>query len=199
MEKFLFNGGTVIADEGFGLRDLNTWMRVGDINLKPIMNARLSERRFIQGEQGVSFMGERLGARLYTSEINAENAEAVAEFDSGAPAVQLIRYGRGKIYLSGIALGYTYAANGSKTIERFFTEIMAEQGIEPYKFADFSGGIYEKRLRSGDNTIVFIFNLSDADKTVNLDGCIIAHGADAVVDGRNMTVRSGGIGYAVVE
>lgn len=199
LEKFLENGGTIIADEGFGLRDLNTWMRVGDFNCKPLMTARLSERRkMYRREEYFDFMGERARIYPYKSEINVENAEVLAKFDNGLPAMHSVNYGKGKIYVSGVSIGYAYDVTEAAVWEKFLDSVMAKAGIEKYKFADVKNGIYEKRTQKGDNEIVFIFNCSPEDKTVDLEKNIIASGADAICEGTKMTVKAGDIGYAVI-
>ena len=199
LERFLERGGTVIADEGFGLRELNTWMRIGDIDLPSLMSARLCERRNMwRKEEYVDILGEKTPIFPFKSEISAHSAEAVSSFANGEPAIQLISSGNGKIYLSGIALGYIYHEAEAKGVEKLIEQIMSSCGIEKYKFADFKDGIYEKRLASQNETIVFIFNNSEHDKSIELDSKIIAFGADAIVDESKMTVKSGEIGYAVV-
>ena len=121
-----------------------------------------------------------------------------SRFDDGAPMLQSINCGKGKIYFSGISMGYCYDETESRGIEKFLQLIMDECGIEKYKNSDFKNGIYEKHLLTENERIIFIFNNSTVDKTAVLDGYIIAFGADAVVDGNRMTVRSGEIGYAVI-
>lgn len=199
LKKFLENGGTVIADEGFGLRDMNTWLRVGDINVKPILTARLSERRCTANkEEYIELMGEKTRILPYKSEINAENAEVIASFENGLPAIQRISSENGQVYLLGVSIGYSYNETKATSIEKFTEGIMTDAGIEKYKYADFKNGIYEKRLKNNDKTIVFIFNNSNEDKTFELEGEISAFGADAVVEENKMTVKSGEIGYAVI-
>lgn len=200
LEEFLENGGIVVADEGFGLRDMNTWMRVGDINLKPLMTARLCERRNMRcKEEYVDVMGEKTKIFPFKSEIKAENAQTVSTFANGLPAIQIINVGKGKIYLSGISIGYIYHETEAHGLETLINKIMCDCGIEKYKFADFKNGIYEKRLTTPTNNIVFIFNTSDNAKTVELDGDIVAFGADAIIDGKKMTVNMGEIGYAITK
>ena len=200
LEKFLKNGGTVIADEGFGLRDLNTWMRVGDLNCAPIMKARLMERRrTLRKEECVSLMGERVKILPYKSWYNVEGGKVLASFDDGTPAMHEIPSGNGKIYLCGVPVGYGYEATRDEAYESFVDGILCEAGIEKYKLADVKKCIYEKRTVNGDKEIVYIFNSSDEDKTFDLEKTVVAFGADAVVDGSRMTVPSGGIGYAVIE
>ena len=199
LREFLARGGSVIADEGFGLRDLNTWMRVGDINLKPLITARLRERRStLRSEEFVDLMGEKTRILPYKSEVAVENAEVIAAFENGKPAIQMVRSGNGKIYLSGVSLGYIYEKTEAKGVENFMNGILQDAGIRKYRFADFKNGVYEKRLLSEDREIVFIFNMSENDKTVSLDRKIVAYGADASVDGDQMTVKAGEIGYAII-
>ena len=71
-------------------------------------------------------------------------------------------------------------------------------GAEKYKLGDFSNGVYERRMKSGDNTIIFIFNTSDEDKTFDLEKDIVSLGADAENNGGKMLVRAGCVGYAVI-
>ena len=199
LERFLENGGTVIADEGFGLRDLNTWMRVGDIDIKPIATARISERRrTINRQEYISLTGKKTRILPYKSEIIANGAEVIAEFENGMPAIQLINYGNGRMYLSGIALGYCYHETSDAGIESFVAKVMNECGIEKYKYADFKNGIYEKHLVADDRKVIFIFNVSKKDTEIKLDGELLSFGADAIVEGNKMKIRSGEIGYAVI-
>jgi beta-galactosidase len=198
LEKFLEDGGTLLLDEGFGLRDLNTWMRVGDINLKPIIDARITERRFtLEKKEYLDFLGERVRILPYKTEITAKNAEVISSFENGLPAIQLIRRGKGKVYLFGIPLGYSYKETNAEVYEKFINTLMSELGIEECKFEDFKGGIYEKRLLGDGYEIAFIFNTSDKDRTFMLDGDVIAYGGGTTVEERKMTVRSGDVGYSV--
>ena len=199
LEKFLENGGTIIADEGFGLRDMNTWMRAGDINAKPLIKARLLERRKTKfNPETATLLGETVNLTPFTSRYAVEDAEVVASFGDGTPAIQSVNYKGGKIYLSGMSLGYGYLEGGEKCYEEFIDGILKQAGIEKFPFADVKNGIYEKRTKNGDKEIVFIFNNSEEDKTFDLGKNIIASGADAINDGGKMLVRAGCIGYAVV-
>lgn len=45
LQKFVSEGGVIIADEGFGLRTKNTWLQAYDVDFKPILNAKLKKRR----------------------------------------------------------------------------------------------------------------------------------------------------------
>ena len=200
LEKFLKNGGTIIADEGFGLRDLNTWMRVGDFNCKPLMTARLLERRKrYDVDEYFDFMGERTKIYPYKSEIKVENASVLASFDDGTPAMQCVEYGKGKIYVAGVSVGYAYDCTEAQVWERFLDSVMKEAGIEKYKLSDFKNGIYEKRLTKDGKEIVFMFNCTGEEKKFDVAKQIICCGADAQADGSVMTVPAGGIGYSVIE
>ncbi len=199
LEKFLENGGVVIADEGFGLRDMNTWMRAGDINAKPLITARLLERRKTKfNPETAVLMGETVNLAPFTSRYAVEDADVAASFGDGTPAIQSVGYKGGKIYLSGISLGFGYLAGGEKCYEEFVDGILKQAGIEKFPFADVKNGVYEKRTQKDNVEIVFIFNNADENKSFDLEKDIIALGADAVADGKVMTVPAGGIGYAVI-
>jgi hypothetical protein len=175
-------------------------MRVGDINFKPLVEARISERRITSNrEEYITLMGKKTRILPYKSEITVNGAETVAEFENGLPAIQLVNCENGKIYLSGISLGYCYNETDDAGIEDFIAKVMDECGIEKYKYADFKNGIYEKRLVANDRTIIFIFNSSDKDTCASLDGDVLAFGADAIIENNKMTVKSGEIGYAVIK
>ena len=199
LEKFLAKGGTIIADEGFGLRDLNTWMRAGDINCAPIMKARLMERRRTRKyEEYFDFMGKKTRILPYKSWYEVEGGKVLASFSDGTPAMHEIPSGNGKIYLCGAPVGYGYEMTGDEVYEKFVDGILSDAGIEKYKLADCKGGIYEKRCVNGDKEIIYIFNNSEEEKNFTLEGEILSFGADAKMDGNVMTVPSMGVGYTII-
>jgi hypothetical protein len=198
LQEFLENGGTVIADEGFGMRAPNTWMRVGDIDCKPIMQAKLLERRVCNGEE-VQFNGETVHIRPYKTEYCVENAETVASFADGTPAVQKVTVGKGKLYLFGFSLGYSYYMEQSNAYLSFMDEVLQGAGAKKYQYANKAEDIYEKRLQQGDKDIVFLFNNGEKDKTFDLKGEILTVGGDCDLSGNALQVSANGMAYAVIK
>lgn len=198
LQEFLENGGTVIADEGFGMRAPNTWMQIGDIDCKPIMSARLLERRLVNGES-LQFNGEKVNVRPYKSEYAVENAEVVARFADGAPAVQCVQVGKGKLYLFGFSLGCSYYIEQSKAYSAFLEEVLQSAGAKKYEYANCAEGVYEKRLQKDDKQIVFLFNNGETEKTFEMQGKILSAGGDGKAENGKLYVEANGMAYAVIK
>lgn len=198
LKEFLENGGIVIADEGFGMRTQNTWMQPYDIDCKPLMTARLKERRLLRGES-FEYNGETIAIAPYKSEYNVENATVEMRFADGAPAMQSVQVGKGKLYLCGFSIGYIYNETQGKGLVDFMTTVLKAAGIQKYAFADSKQGIYEKRLENGDKEIVFLFNNGETDKSFDFGTQILAHGGDGAVNGTKLNVPTSGMAYAVIK
>ena len=67
IEKFVKNGGTVILDEGFGMRDENTWMNPYDLKVEGMFKARYDKRRRVYGEVTVNINNEDIRVYPYTN------------------------------------------------------------------------------------------------------------------------------------
>lgn len=198
LQRFMENGGIVIADEGFGMRQLNTWMQPYDIDCKPLMTARLQERRLIR-EEYVEIDGKATAIAPFKSQYRVDDADTLLSFNDNTPALQCVKYGKGKLYLFGFSIGYSYHQSGDKVWEKMIDDILSSVGVEKYAYADFENGIYEKRLVKDDTEVVFIFNNSESEKKIVLDGSVEAFGASATVEGNVMTVPSNQTGYAIVK
>lgn len=196
LQKFMENGGTVIADEGFGLRQTNTWMNPYDINCKPIMTARMRERRRVADEE-VSINGHIAKISPYKSEYRVENGDTIVKFNDGTPAIQSVKYGKGKLYLCGIPIGYSYLTTEDCIWKELIGGILDTAGISKYKYSDFENEIYEKRLTNGDTEIIFIFNNSDQEKQFEIDGEIVTAGAFGTVADNVLTVPAKSQAYVV--
>ena len=197
LKEFMENGGIVVADEGFGMRTQNTWMQPYDIDCKPLMTARLKERRMLRGET-FDYNGETITIAPYKSEYNVENATVEMRFANGAPAMQSVQVGKGKLYLCGFSIGYSYHETQGKGLVDFMNTVFEAAGMQKYQFADTKQGIYEKRLQNGDKEIVFLFNNSDKDKSFDFGTEILAFGGDGAVNGTKLNVSTGGMAYAVI-
>ena len=165
LQEFVENGGVLLADEGFGIRQLNTWMQPYDLDCKPLLSARLIERRMTR-EEYVEIGGERVRVSPYKSDYKVKNSYMVWSFADGTPALQSVEYGKGKVYLFGFSIGYSYNATGAKALLDFVKEILDGCGVKPYAYADVHNGLYEKRLQKDGKEIVFLFNASNEVKIV---------------------------------
>ncbi|MBQ9714499.1 MAG: beta-galactosidase [Clostridia bacterium] len=167
LQKFVEKGGVLLADEGFGMRQLNTWMQPYDIDCKPLLSARLTERRMTR-EEYVEIDGEKVSVSPYKSEYNAKEAQTIWSFADGTPALQKIAYGRGLVYLFGFSIGYSYHATGANALLAFVKSVLDGCGVSPYAYADVFNGVYERRLQKDDKEIVFLFNASNQAKNLRV-------------------------------
>lgn len=167
LEKFTADGGVVIADEGFGLRQENTWINPYNIKCGSLFHARMIERR--KGKETYVIVdGKKLKVSPYKTVYNAENMAAFLKFDDGENAAFVSEYGKGKIYLLGFSLGYTAFENDSSDADNLLEKIIGNLHVYHYPYADVKNGLYEKRMAKDDKTIIFLFNCTEADKRVVL-------------------------------
>lgn len=166
LEKFVANGGILLADEGFGLRQLNTWMNPYDIACGKIMKARLRERR--QGGRKVSVRSATAESAGYHSEYAVENAEVVCSFADGVPAVQMVRFGKGKTLLFGFSIGYASAVASSPLWLGLFEDVTQDAGLSKTSYGRFAEGLEERRLVGAGGEYVFLINSSDREKSVEI-------------------------------
>lgn len=192
--EYVKNGGTVIADEGFGLRNMNTWMNPYDIPIKPAATVRMRERRE-QSSIPLEYKGISFTAYPYKSEYRVEDSEVLMRFTDGAPSMQLISYGKGKIYLLGFPLGYTAYENRSEALRTLLCDIMTSAGITPDEYSDFEDGFYAKEMYDGNGVIYFLFNCTGKDKSVTLGTNVRHLGGEGDVSGNVVTLKNGEMGY----
>ena len=165
--EYVKNGGTVIADEGFGLRNMNTWMNPYDMPIKPMAIARMRERRYNKNA-GVNIGGQSIATQPFKTEYAIEGAEVIARFDDGIPAIQRVKYGKGEFYLLGFSLGYTYYTSNNSRLSDFVSGILSDKGIERSEYSDVKAGLYVKRLENADDEILFIFNCTGEKRSFTL-------------------------------
>ena len=198
LEKFVENGGTVIADEGFGMRQMNTWINPYDIACKPLVDARMVERRFV-GEDFAEIGGELIRIRPYRTHYRFNGGETVARWRDGSPAAQRFELGKGRVYLFGFSAGYSYYESGDARIAAFIEKMLSEAGVEKNKLSHTLDGIYEKRLQNGEFEIIHLFNNTNEEKSFDLEGEIIAQGGHGSVQDAHALVPAHSMGYFVVK
>ena len=165
LKAFIEKGGVVIADEGFGMRTVNTWMQPYDIDFKPVLNAKRKHRVYSTGEK-VSYQGFTATVQPVKTDYEVQNAEILAHFDDNKPALFKINYGKGSFYLSGFSLGYGYRSDKNALYSQIVEDILANTDVCKYAYADAQNGLYEKRLQTSNGEMIFLFNATDEDKVV---------------------------------
>jgi hypothetical protein len=192
------NGGTVIADEGFGMRQTNTWMQPYDIDCKSLFTSRMVERRFV-GEDFAEIDGALVRIRPYRTHYRHEGGETVATWRDGSPAAQRFDIGKGSFYLLGFSSGYSYYESGDSRLAGFIDKIASDAGAEKNKLSDTLGGIYEKRLQNGKYEVIHLFNNTEEEKYFELDGEIASVGGHGSVRESKAIVPANSMAYFVIE
>ena len=182
LQKFLENGGTLIADEGFGFRTPNTWMQPYDIDCKPLMTARMRERR--RKKDYITYEGVQVQTAPYRNEYRVENAEECLYFEDGSAAAWTVNYGKGRIYLLGFSAGYSYYETGDKAWLKMMDGLLKDAGVEKKAYSDVENGVYEKRITNGDKEIIFILNAGEKEQQIKTD-------AEATLGGGTGSLKDG--------
>ena len=166
LKEFVNKGGYVFADEGFGLRDENTWINPYEIKSEEMFKAQLLERRLT--DSTINFDNIKHNTRGYKTNYELSNSTVISTFDDGKPAIQYINYGLGRFYLSGIGVGYNSSFNDSKIGDQIVQDITKSLKIRPSSLSNLKEGIECNKLISEDKKteIYFVFNTSE--KTVSL-------------------------------
>ena len=123
----------------------------------------------------------------------------MSKWRDGSPAIQKFEFGKGKIYLSGFSLGYSYYETNDKRLADFVEKLIEDSGVKKNKLSNTLGGIYEKRLENRDFEIVHLFNNSDEDKSFKLDGEIVAFGGHGAIKEGDVTVPANSMAYFVIK
>lgn len=198
LQKFLERGGIVIADEGFGLRTRNTWMQPYDIDCKPIMTARLRERRMVTGEQ-ITYKGLQSKIAPFKSQYVVTDARTHMQFSDGTPAVQSVRYGKGTLYLFGCSLGYSYYETGNALWKEVLEDILQFADVKKEAYSDCENGVYEKRMTGEGKEAIFVFNNSQEERRVEMRQEILYVGGFGRVEEGGFVIPANSMAYVIVK
>ena len=143
--------------------------------------------------------GELVRIRPYRTHYRHEGGECVATWRDGSSAVQKFEYGKGKIYLFGFSIGYSYYDTNDKRLAAFAEKIIAEAGVGKNKLSHTLDGIYEKRLENGKYEIVHLFNNNAEEKIFDLEGNIVAVGGHGAINDGKAVVPQMSMAYFVLE
>ena len=187
LERFVSKGGVLIADEGFGLRKMNTWMNPYNIACGSLMKARLLERR--RGERMIVFDETNLSVSGYHSEYALEGAKTLFEFEDGTPAAQMISYGKGRVCLLGFSLGYAVRTEAAiATWAPVFNRLIQDVSLESEQYADLTGELDVRRLYGNEEQLLFLVNTSAGDRRIKIHEKVIRTLAQGRMEGSEAVV-----------
>jgi len=166
IESFVSNGGVLIADEGFGMRQQNTWMNPDGVACGKVLHAELTERR--AGTRKLVMNDFILDTSGYHSEYEVDDAKTLLRFADGKSAAQVRSLGTGRACLLGFSLGYSAHESHVGEWFRIFEELTCNVSLRHAAYGRFSDGIEERRLYRGNEQLLFLINSSGAVKTVGI-------------------------------
>ena len=196
LADFAKSGGVLLLDEGFAMREQNTWMNPYELHCQDILSVRMRERR--ETAEFAKYKEKAIRLRPYKSEYEVADAETMMTFADGKPALHKATCGKGIVYLSGFSIGYAYYETADETYEEMFEDLVREANLSKQVFADFKNGIYESVLEGDDATkITFLFNGSEDEKAFGITETVVCFGGDFVFDGQKYILKNNQIGYII--
>ena len=186
LERFVAEGGVVIADDGFGLRQENTWMNPYPIACGRIMKAQLDERRL--GDRELVCDGVKLPCSGYHSEFCVENARTVLSFADGASAVREVRFGNGRTYLLGFSLGYSVVKGEQYPWSAVLDKMIGEIDLAKTRYGRLAEDFEEYRLYGNDEQYVFLINSSKTVRCLTIEESVLETYAAGTLEGRTAVV-----------
>ena len=194
LSEYVRNGGTLIADEGFGLRTMNTWMQPYDVEFDGAQ-IRMRERR--QTGSSVIIGGKAVKTSPFKTEYTVLDSDAALSFSDGTPAVFKVESGEGRVYLSAFGLGYTYYMGESEDLASFVLSLLSDLGIKPCEDEMLSSPVFVRRAVSDGYTTTFVFNCSDDEYVSSITEAPLSFGGSATRKDDKISIPSHSIGYFV--
>lgn len=168
IEEFVRNGGTVILDEGFGMRDENTWMNPYDLKVNNMFTARYEKRRRVYGEVTVDINNTPVRVYPYINIYKNNSGEPLLRFNDGSTALSKYNYGKGTIYLSGFSIGFTYHSEKNPKLVKYVDDLLKSSKVNKNKYTNFEEGLIVKELFNDKGSLLFYLNTSDKEQTLSL-------------------------------
>lgn len=173
LKKFIKDGGLLICDEGFALRDRkNTWLQIDRVPFD-FMNVKMKKRRLSRGRERFMLGEHEVSVNPYRTWYETDG-KTIATFKDGEPAMQEIVYGKGRILVLSTSMGYSYKVNQEQGWRMFMQKYLAENKVaQPKKYADVIHNIHNQTLIVENDTIQIVQNYSqetiELEKTENME------------------------------
>lgn len=169
LESFIKNGGILLVDEGFGLRQQNTWLHPSspDSSLQSIVPVRWIERVRCVGSEKIILSTGEVSVLPIRTVYEAAEGTVLAQFSNGQPAIQEFTNGKGRVVLFGGSIGYSYEKYAEKAWIEWLEMYLNDVKLRRNPCDDIEKGIYSRALVAGDEKIIIIFNRSENEQFVD--------------------------------
>lgn len=195
LNKFTENGGKLLLDEGFGLRDANTWVSPNNLGFDALFNARWNSRVRDYKDKNQTFIleGENVTIKPYRTDYEVENSVPIAKFNDSLPAISKVKSGKGEIILFGSSIGYSYAMFGEngwkKLVKKIFSDIP--------KMECLGDEIITTVNEIPEGELKYIFNTSEKDIIISLEFNKIIFGAK--VNEGKLIINAGDVACVLIK
>ncbi len=169
LEKFVFNGGLLLADEGFGLRQQNTWLHTNYQNAewKNLIPAFWIDRVKNNGEDKILLPTGKVSVTPMRTVFKSESGIVLAKYMNGQPAIYQFTYGKGNIILFGSSIGYSFQKFAERPWIEWIGQYIEKRIIRKNPCDNIEKGIYSRTLKADNKEVIIIFNRSKMKQQVN--------------------------------
>lgn len=170
LEEFVREGGVLLVDEGFGLRQQNTWLHPSspDSSLQLLTPARWIERVRCDGTEKIMLSSGEVSAMPMRTVYDASEGSVMAQYSTNSqPAIREFTLGKGRIVLFGSSIGYSYAKHGERAWAEWLVKYLDDVKLRRNPCDDIEKGIYSRALVAGNEKIIIIFNRSKNEQIVD--------------------------------
>lgn len=196
LTTFAKDGGILLLDEGFIMRQPNTWMNPYALACKNMMQVKMLERR--DERENISYNGKNIPTSPFKTEYEVQGAESLLQFGNGESALHKVNCGEGTIYLLGFSLGYSYYESEAEACEELLESLLVELNLHKQQYADTKNGIYELTLTTQNaENITFLFNISGKTQSFEVPGKVLTYGGDFQVKEEGYSLEDQQMGYIV--
>lgn len=167
LKAFAENGGILLLDEGFGLRQQNTWLAQNHIDFPKLFDVKWHNRIRDYENENVTFAleGERVTVKPYRTDYEVANSTVLAQFDDLTPAISSVSLGKGKIVLFGTSIGYSYATFAENGWKKLMKSILSDCS----KMECFGEDIITYLNETPDGELRYLFNTGERDACLSCD------------------------------
>jgi beta-galactosidase GanA len=172
IRNFAAKGGRVIAEEGVGLRQENTWLHPSFMAPDIAEFFGISVRERVSSRQGVNealkLCDGTIPAVDFISYIECgEDCEKIGEWQDGRTGAAR----KNNVFYLGTSLGASFHDNyhsGRETYLRILSGILRQ--CANISLPDLPEGVYLRTLIRGEHSMHFVFNRKNTRQTVNIKG-----------------------------
>ena len=168
LEKYVSSGGILLADEGFGLRQQNTWLcnNIKVSGLENLVPAFWTERVRCDGEVKIKLPNGDVRIAPVKSVYGSDKGVVLADYSDGQPAIRKFAFGKGQVILFGGSVGYSYGKFMESAWLEWLGQYLKSLNIRKNPCDDIEKRIYSRRLTSDGNQVILLFNRSEVEQAV---------------------------------